>query len=208
MEIKEASIGDLESMLDLYTGFYNELRARQGLKAQKREEYRGEVEDFLKREKIFIAIEGEEAVGFIRVSEREGAFWFEELYVKPEFRGRGIGRALVEKAEVYVRKRDSHAYLMVLPQDRRAISFWLHMGYRLLNTIELAKNLEGEEDETRPVPFLGNVFEIYRWAKEEYTPLEMRFLELVEEFVKRGGEGSELLRMFVEALEEHLSTKP
>lgn len=48
----------------------------------------------------------------------------------------------MERAENYIRERDSYVYITV-PQDRRAMSFWLHMGYRLLNTIELTKNLEG-----------------------------------------------------------------
>ncbi len=204
--VREANRGDLEVLLDLYTGFYRELRSRQGLRPRGREEYRGEVESYLSRGKIFLAETGSGgAVGFIRVSTREGCYWFEELYVKPEHRGRGIGRVLVEKAEEYVKRYDPYVYIMVLPQDRRALSFWLHMGYKLLNTIELAKNLEGDREETRPIPLLSHILEIYRWAKEDYTPLEERFLKLVEEFQWRGGSGEELLKVFVSALEEHLS---
>ena len=181
--VREANNGDLEGLLDLYTGFYSELRSRQGLRPRSREEYRGEVESYLSRDKIFLAETGSgEAVGFIRVSTREG-----------------------EKAEEYVKQHDSYVYIMVLPQDRRALGFWLHMGYKLLNTIELAKNLEGEEEETRPLPLLSHILEIYRWPKEDYTPLEKRFLELLEEFHRRGGIGEELLKVFVSALEGHLS---
>ena len=204
--VREANNGDLERLLDLYTGFYSELRSRQGLRPRSREEYRGEVESYLSRDKIFLAETScGEAVGFIRISTREGCYWFEELYVKPGHRGRGVGRMLVEKAEEYVKKHDPYVYIMVLPQDRKALSFWLHMGYRLLNTIELAKNLEGEGEETRPIPLLSHILEIYRWAREDYTPLEKRFLELVEEFHRRGGSGEELLKIFVSALDEHLS---
>lgn len=204
--VREANNGDLERLLDLYTGFYSELRSRQGLRPRSREEYRGEVESYLSRNKIFLAeTSGGESVGFIRISTREGCYWFEELYVKPEHRGKGIGGMLVEKAEEYVKEHDSYVYLMVLPQDRRALSFWLHKDYKLLNTIELAKNLEGEEEETQPFPLLSHILEIYRWAKEDYTPLEKRFLELVEEFHRRGGSGEELLKIFVTALEERLS---
>jgi hypothetical protein len=83
----------------------------------------------------------------------------------------------VERAESYIREHDSYAYIMVLPQDRRAMSFWLHMGYQLLNTIELTKNLEGTWRATRPIPLLSSILEIHRWAREDYTPLERRFLE-------------------------------
>jgi len=206
--IREAGREDLEELLDLYTEFYNELRFRQGLRPRDRDDYRGDVEGYLSRDKLFLAKGSDgRAAGFIRISEREGCYWFEELYVRPEHRGRGVGGALVREAENYVRGcGGSYAYVMVLPQDRRAMGFWLRMGYRILNTIELAKNLEGNEEEMRPIPLLSSVLEMYRWAREDYTPLERRFLELVEEFRRRGGGGEELLEIFTEALEKRLST--
>ncbi|MCE4627559.1 MAG: hypothetical protein F7C34_00210, partial [Desulfurococcales archaeon] len=83
--IREANNGDLEGLLDLYTEFYSELRSRQGLRPRSREGYRSEVESYLSRDKIFLAeTSSGEAIGFIRVSTREGCYWFEELYVKPE----------------------------------------------------------------------------------------------------------------------------
>ena len=205
--VREARPDDLEGFLKLYTEFYNELRLRQGLTTYGPDELREDAEKILARDKLFLA-EGDEntAVGFIRISRREGCHWFEELYVKPEHRGRGIGRELVRVAERYVAERDPFAYIMVLPQDRKATKFWLHMGYKLLNTIELAKNLRpsGEQADTRPIPMLSDLVEIYKWAKEDYTTLERRFLELVEEFRKRGRTGEELLKIFVDALETHL----
>ena len=205
--VRESNEGDLEGLLDLYTGFYSELRSRQGLRPRNREEYCGEVERYLSRDKIFLAeTSSGKPIGFIRVSTREGCYWFEELYVKPEHREKGYGRMLVEKAEEYVKRHDSYVYIMVLPQDRRALSFWLHMGYKLLNTIELAKNLEGNREKTRPIPLLSHILEIYRWPKEDYTPLEKRFLELIEEFHKKGGSGEELLKILISALEKHLSS--
>lgn len=203
--VREANKGDLEELLDLYTEFYNELRTRQGLKLLNRDGYRSEVERHLSRDKVFVAeIKGSGVIGFIRISEREGCYWFEELYVKSEYRGLGIGKRLVRVAENYVRERNLYAYVMVLPQDRRAVGFWLHMGYRILNTIELARNLVEGDEETRPIPLLGNILEVYRWAKEDYTSLERRFLYLVEEFLKRGKDGEKLLNVFIEALEAQL----
>ena len=206
MVIREADKGDLEKFLDLYVEFYNELRSLQGLTQHGRKDYSSDVERYLSLDKVFLAETGSgEVVGFIRVSEREGCFWIEELFVRPRHRGKGFGRKLVETAENYIRKHDSYSYIMVLPQDKRAMIFWLHMGYHVLNTIELAKNLEGKKAETRAIPLLSNILEIYRWAREDYAPHERKFLELVEEFKKRGGKGKELLEIFVKALEETLS---
>ncbi|MCE4614421.1 MAG: GNAT family N-acetyltransferase [Desulfurococcales archaeon] len=204
--VREAGRGDLEEFIDLYAEFYSDLRLRQGLKQHSREKYRGDVEKYLSRDKVFLAeTDRGEAIGFIRVSEREGCYWIEELYVKPMYRGKGVGRRLVEKAENYIKERDSHVYIMVLPQDRRAMSFWLHHSYSLLNTVELAKSLKGDKGETRPVPLMDSILEMYRWAKEDYTPLEKKYLELVEEFQRKGGGGKELLEIFVKALEQYLS---
>jgi len=116
--IREASREDLEELLDLYTEFYNELRFRQGLRPRDREDYRGDVEGYLSRDKLFLAKGSDgRAAGFIRISECAGCYWFEELYVRPEHRGRGVGGALVREAENYVRGcGGSYAYVMVLPK--------------------------------------------------------------------------------------------
>ncbi|MEB3756278.1 MAG: GNAT family N-acetyltransferase [Desulfurococcales archaeon] len=204
--IKKADKEDLEGFLDLYAEFYNDLRLRQGLKQHSREKYHGDVERYLSRDKVFLAeTDRGEAIGFIRVSEREGCYWIEELYVQPVYRGKGVGRRLVEKAEDYIKEHDSHVYIMVLPQDRRAMSFWLHHGYTLLNTVELAKSFGENKGGTRLIPLLGSILEMYRWSKEDYAPLENKFLELVEEFQRKGGGARELLEIFVKALEEYLS---
>ena len=205
ISIREAGPGDLDGIARLYAGFYGELRLRQGLEPRSLEEYRGELREMFGMHRFFVAETESGLVGFARVSVRDGAHWLEELYVLPEWRGRGIGGRLVKAVEEYVSTRDSHVYIMVLPQDRRAMSFWIRMGYRLLNTVELAKNLKGGKEDTRRIPLLGDILEIHRWAREDYTPLEDRFLELVETFKELGGNGRELLEIFVRALEERLS---
>jgi len=147
--VRLATQDDLESVLSLYYGFYRELRGRQGWPLRGIEEYRRDVERFLERGLVFLAFLEGRAVGFACLSEREGAYWLEELYVAPEYRGLGIGRRLVEEAEEYVRGRAPALYVMVLPQDGAAIRFWIHMGYRILNTVELAKDLEEPEGRRR-----------------------------------------------------------
>ncbi|AJC70885.1 N-acetyltransferase GCN5 [Thermococcus guaymasensis DSM 11113] len=101
------------------------MRGKQGWKPHAETEYRAEATHYFKRgDIIFLALENGEAVGFIRVSSRDGSFWIEELFVRPDFRGRGIGRALAERAEKEVLKWDSALYLLILPQDKDAIAFW------------------------------------------------------------------------------------
>ena len=64
--IREANGRDLEELLDLYVEFYNELRFHQGLRPRDREDYRGEVERHLSRDKVFLAkTSSGETIGFI-----------------------------------------------------------------------------------------------------------------------------------------------
>ena len=53
--ISPAAREDLEAVLALYYGFFKELRTRQGLPPRSIEEYKGEVEEFLEKDRIFIA---------------------------------------------------------------------------------------------------------------------------------------------------------
>ena len=77
MVIRKADSRDLEEFIDLYVEFYNELRFRQGLRPRGREDYRGDVERYLSQDKVFLAeTSSGEAIGFIRVSEHEGCYWF------------------------------------------------------------------------------------------------------------------------------------
>ncbi len=203
LAVRRASISDLDVFLELYYEFYSELRNKQGWRPHSVEEYRRDAENILRRDTVFLAYVDGEPAGFIRVSERDGSYWIEELYVKPVYRGRGIGRKLVEVAEEYVSRHDSAVYVMVLPQDRRAIEFWLHMGYNILNTIELMKDLEpSSKDETRVLEFFGYRVNIWRWRKEEYNEIEKEFLEVVREFYGKGGSREEFLKVVAKALRE------
>jgi len=63
---------------------FRELRGKQGWFLQPPSEYANEVKELMERDKFFIAEDEKgEALGFIRVSEKEGN-WIEEIYVKPK----------------------------------------------------------------------------------------------------------------------------
>lgn len=203
LSIKRATPGDLDVVLSLYYSFYKELRERQGLPLRGIDEYRGDVEGYLKRDAIFVALIGGEPVGFTRVSERDGSHWVEELYVIPKYRGRGIGRRLVRAAEDYVRGKDLALYVMVLPQDRPAIEFWLHVGYNILNTVELVKELRPTpKEDTRVFELFGYPTLIWRWEREDYSGLEEGFLRALKEFYEGGGTRETYLEVVTGALKE------
>ncbi len=134
-------------------------------------------------------------------SSQEGYFKVEEIYVKPDFRGRGIGRMLVEKAEEEVKKHDDSVYLLVLPQDKDAIAFWKRLGYDVINTLELTKDLRSTRRSFHTVEFLGGGFKIFGWKGEKFTDEEKRFIELLENFYEKGGTKKEFLKLVDSVLE-------
>ena len=203
MEILRLDEEHLPDFQELYIEFFKELRGKQGWSPHAEAEYRAEAVHYFKRgDIIFLAFDEGRAVGFLRVSSREGCYWVEELFVRPEFRGLGIGRALVERAEEEVKEHDDAIYLLVLPQDKDAIAFWKKLGYDTINTIELVKDLEpSERTSFHTIEVLGERFKIFRWKNEKFTEEEKRFMELLDEFYRKGGTKEEFLRLVNGALE-------
>ncbi len=203
MEVVGLDEARLPEFQALYTEFFVELRGKQGWKATK-EAYRREAENYFKRgDTIFLALEGSKAVGFLRLSSREGCFWVEEIYVRPEFRGKGIGRALVGRAEEEVLKHDNSLYLFVLPQDKDAIAFWKRLGYDVVNTVELVKDPTGapRDGDFLTIEILGEGFRIFGWKGRSFTDEERRFMDLLREFYGKGGTKEEFLELVSRALE-------
>ena len=200
IHLDEAHLLDFQT---LYTEFFMELRGKQGWKPAEEEAYRKEAESYFRRgDLVFLALENNRAVGFIRVSSLEDYFKIEEIYVKPGFRGKGIGRALVERVEEEVKKHDDALYLLVLPQDKDAIGFWKRLGYDVINTVELMKDLESSNGTAfHTVELLGERFRIFGWKGEEFTDEERRFMVLLERFYDEGGTKKEFLELVNRALE-------
>ena len=203
MEIIRLTEERLPDFQTLYTEFFMELREKQGWEPAEEEAYRKEAESYFRRgDLIFLALENTRPVGFIRVSSLEDYFKIEEIYVKPGFRGKGIGRALVEIVEEEVKKHDDTLYLLVLPQDKDAIGFWKGLGYDVINTVELMKDLEPSNGVAfHTVEFLGERFRIFGWKGEEFADEERHFMELLEKFYEEGGTKKEFLELVNRALE-------
>jgi GNAT superfamily N-acetyltransferase len=93
---------------------------------------------------LIVAEEGAtgELVGFVHWEEREGAFFGRELFVRPEYRDRGIGTCLQEEVERQVREAGADAFFVsVVPHNRHMLAFAHRRGYDTLNTVELRKEL-------------------------------------------------------------------
>ncbi len=206
IHVRRARKRDIEEYAKLQHAFYSELREKQGWKVGPQESFMKEAEEQLERDVIFVAEHKGELVGFLRLSRREGCFWAEELFVKREFRGRGIGKMLVSRAEEYARERDNTMYLIVLPQNQSALSFWVHMGYDTLNSIELVKHLDGNRTDVDILPVLGRPLRILRWKEGEYDDLQRGFLDAVRKFFEEGFTPKDYLSTITEALKRKIES--
>ena len=136
MTIRRAEEKDIKILLDLYLLGYKGL-----------EEYSythpDDVQAYLnwlfRRDVagIWLAEEDSKVVGFIAsdgnwFSKREGKVVgaIHELVVLPEYRNRGIGRALVQKALEYFKSRGlDMAELWVGDENKQAIDFYKNLGF-------------------------------------------------------------------------------
>ncbi len=136
MQIRRVKREDIDDFVAVYTEAYRGL-----------EEYaytkRRDVKNYFKwlfsrdRDGFFVAVD-DKAVGFvacdtnwISVFERQRVGEIHELFVLPEYRGRGVGSSLLEKAISYSMERGrKRAELWVGRTNFKARKFYLHHGFQ------------------------------------------------------------------------------
>ena len=114
---------------------------------------------------------------------------------------------LVKAAEKEVIKRgEVSLYLYVLPQDKVAISFWRAMGYTILNSIELVKDLKPikRDKELLSLELLGEEFKMFNWTKLQFDELETEFIKLLKRFYAEGGNRELFLKLINNLLKDYL----
>lgn len=79
------------------------------------------------------AVENNQMVGFVAGDprQREGFSWVATISVLPDYRGRGIGRALLEACEAQLSTR--RVRLCVRESNVEALRMYLNAGYRLID---------------------------------------------------------------------------
>lgn len=98
--------------------------------------------EFIRQERyvVFVACDGATLVGFIALCESyalyaDGAFGtIPEFYVRPDYRSRGVGADLVERAKAFGRSRHWTRLEVTtppLPQFDQALSFYQREGFEI-----------------------------------------------------------------------------
>ncbi|HEY2359313.1 MAG TPA: GNAT family N-acetyltransferase [Phenylobacterium sp.] len=95
-------------------------------------------ERFLPANEVWVAEVDDEVVGYVGFHEA----WINHLYVLPEFQGRGIGPALLDKALAYERPMQ----LWTFQQNTRARKFYEDRGFGLVKLTDGSGNEEKTPD--------------------------------------------------------------
>lgn len=108
---------------------------------------REEIEEYLASSfPVFAALVDGEYAGYMVCRVDGGVVWVESLFVREEFRRRGVASALHQKAEELAASYgEDTVYNYVHPNNHRMIAFLRKRGYTVLNLIEIRKPHPGEK---------------------------------------------------------------
>ncbi len=108
---------------------------------------REEIEEYLSADfPVYVAFINDNCAGYLVCRIEDNVVWVESVFVKEEYRRRGIATALHNKAEeIAASYGDETVYNYVHPNNHRMIEFLRKRGYTVLNLIEIRKPYKGEK---------------------------------------------------------------
>ena len=114
----------------------------------------------------FISLD-DQYIGFVHLGSRGcEADWLEDIFVLPEFQGKGIGSRAIQLAEDIVKEYSESLYIEVAARNMKAIGLYQRIGYDCLNTITIRKDFQPENHETvGNERILGMDFDVKRCKK-------------------------------------------
>jgi len=137
--IRKATIEDLEPLNDLfdqYRRFYNKLSDLEASEHFLKERMEKEEAE------IFMAREGDIATGFVQLfpvfsSTRLARYWLlNDLFVHPEHRGKGISKALIDRAKRLCRETDACGMYLETGKDNHiGNQLYPATGFKLLDSV-------------------------------------------------------------------------
>jgi ribosomal protein S18 acetylase RimI-like enzyme len=147
MIIRKFKPTDKKSLIPLVIDFRRHLANLKGKKSSvNAENANNEITYYTsKNHPVFIALDKNEIVGYCVGKIEDKTVWAESLFVKPEYRKKGIGRKLYKKIEMIADKLSSETvYNWIHPNNKKIISFLKKQGYSVLNLIEIRKQRKNE----------------------------------------------------------------
>ena len=95
---------------------------------------------------VFAVSDNGRHIGYAVCRIEDDVVWLESIYVRKEYRGKGIGKMLLDRAEVIAKEHGNDTlYQYVHPNNDRMLNFLKKNGYDVLNLIEIRKAYPEEE---------------------------------------------------------------
>ena len=148
MKLIKVEIKDADKLAPLVAAFRTQLRSYKGIKSQPDiEAGKEEIIEFLESGFPIYAIENNGALtGYIVCRIDEPCLWVEHIFVREEYRRKGIATMLFEKAEeIAASMGEETIYNYVHPNNENMIQFLRSKGYTVLNMIEIRKPYNNEK---------------------------------------------------------------
>ena len=137
-----------DDLAEMVAFFRVELRSYKGIESKPNvDAAREEMEEYLATGfPVFAAIVDGEYAGYVVCRVDSEVVWVESIFVKEEYRRRGVATALHSKAEeIAATYGDDTVYNYVHPNNHRMIEFLRKRGYTVLNLIEIRKPYKDEK---------------------------------------------------------------
>ena len=161
MNLVRIEKNDADRLSPLVAGFRVTLNGYRGIVSQPQvEAAREEIKEFLDADfPIFAVEDGGELAGYMVCRMDAPCLWVEHLYVREEYRRRGVATLLFEKAEELAHAMgEDTVFNFVHPNNRGMIEFLRSKGYTVLNMIEIRKPYP-DERLTTTIPVGDAVFD-------------------------------------------------
>ncbi len=112
---------------------------------------------------LYVILAGGESAGFLHMGSRgSNCDWLEDVFVREELRGRGIGGRAIELAWEMLREKGLETmYLEVVPANAAAIRLYHKLGFVNLNTLTLNRSVK-EKRQLGTETIGGLTFRTYR----------------------------------------------
>ena len=97
---------------------------------------------------LYMIMSEEGITGFLRIGFRgANVAWIEDIFVKEEFRNRGIATESIRQAEEIIKSKPQYNAVCfdVVPRNIPALKLYYKLGYDTLSMITVRKNLENKD---------------------------------------------------------------
>lgn len=97
---------------------------------------------------IYVCLEDEKVIGYM-ILKIDGVIWVEQIFVKEEYRRKGVASLLYKEAEARSNSiGEDTLFNYVHPNNDNMINFLKSKGYTVLNLIEIRKPFKEERNNT------------------------------------------------------------